>query len=266
VIKAPIHSLLENDLLEFEKPATPMNISISGSTDLKIPLHSVVNDFKLIIARTPAIESSHGEYWGAWDKLSLPEDRSLTGSDTIKIPMPAIRRMAVLFGTLTSLKPDAVHDTLKIDLFYKSDLGGAPQRKHIDLDIRFVPSILNLLLALVAGSFLGTIAGQTLPGAWKGRKAALLTSARALLYSALAEIGALFLVGQGSKFVLFDLQLDPLQVLSVFFIGLFTSGGKAIVQLTMKPSQRPAATPPSNPPPTSDPPLVPRPPAGEVAP
>jgi len=35
----------------------------------------------------------------------------------------------------------------------------------------------------------------------------------------------------------------PLQVLSVFFIGLFTSGGKAIVQLTMKPGSEPLPAP-----------------------
>jgi len=242
-IQAPIHSLADNDLLEFVKPAAPMKVGISRAGQLQIPLRSLVNDFPLVIASRPVIQASHGDYWSSWSAATLPSDVRLTRSGTLKIPMPPVNRMAVVMGTLTSLKPDAVHDSLGIDLSYRSALGGADRIKHIDVDVRFVPSVFSLVFALLLGSILGTAAGQTLPGAWKGRNAALKTAARSLLYSALAEAGALFLVAQGSKFVVFGAELDPLQVLSVFFIGLFTSGGKAIVQLTMKPGSEPLPEP-----------------------
>jgi hypothetical protein len=263
LIQIPIYSLAPYDFLEFSKPAAPMPVDLSGAKELEIPLHSIVNDFPVIIARPVTVVSGHPSYWDSWTTASLPAEKSLTKSGTIKISAPSFHLMTVLLGTLTSLKLDGAHDTLGIDLIYKSGMWGPDRTEHVDLDVRFVPSAPSLLLALIAGSILGTLAGQTLPGAWKGWRTGLKTGARALLYSTLAEAGAMFMVAQGSKFTLFGAELDPRQFLSVFFIGLFTSGGKAIVRLMRPDADRPADESPRTPPPASPPPAG-GPPASET--
>ena len=127
------------------------------------------------------------------------------------------------------MKPDAVHETVTAVISYKSDLGGVQRTKPVNIVVRFVPSLISLIVALFAGSLVGTLAAQFLPGTWKGFNAMARMAARGIVFSFVAELFAMFLVALGSKFVILQFDLDPWQFLPVFFIGFAISGGKDVL-------------------------------------
>jgi hypothetical protein len=140
--------------------------------------------------------------------------------------------MHALLATLTSLKPEQAHDHLWLQVTYASEQGGVSKSTgELDIPVRFEPSLLNLLAALVMGSLLGTLASQFLPGVWKDTRSLLQQTGRALLFSLVAEIIAMLLVGLGSRFVIFTFDLDPWQFLPVLVIGLLVSGGKKLLDM-----------------------------------
>lgn len=242
----PFHSLANNYFLEFIKPSAPTPIELSGTKELPIPLRSLVKDIPVTIARQVTVKSDNPGYWDSWAEAGLPAVTNLTNKDTtVNVSAPPLRVMKVLFGTLTSLKPDAAHDKITVTLHYRCGLG-VDRYQPIEIPVRFVPTLPSLLFALFAGSVLGTLAGQTLPGVWKGWRPAAERAGRAILLSALAEAFAFLLVAQGSKFTLFDIELDPRQFLSVFFIGLFVSGGRALFKLLQSGTAGPSNEPPAS--------------------
>ena len=89
---------------------------------------------------------------------------------------------------------------------------------------------MSLIVALLAGSLLGTLATQFLPGTWKGLYALGQRAARGIVFSFVAELFAMLLVSLGSKFVILNFDLDPWQFLPVFFIGFAVSGGKEVLR------------------------------------
>ena len=114
-------------------------------------------------------------------------------------------------------------------LSYSSDLGGVQRTKPVNIVVRFVPSLISLIVALLGGSLVGTVAAQFLPGTWKGFYAMGQRAARGIVFSFVAELFAMLLVALGSKFVILQFDLDPWQFLPVFFIGFAISGGKEVL-------------------------------------
>jgi hypothetical protein len=137
--------------------------------------------------------------------------------------------LTTLLATLGSVKPDAVHETITAVISYRSDLGGVQRTKPVNILVRFVPSLISLIVALFSGSLLGTLAAQFLPGTWKGFYPMGQKAARGIVFSVVAELFAMLLVALGSKFVILQFDLDPWQFLPVFFIGFAISGGREVL-------------------------------------
>jgi len=239
-IRIPIVNIQAGDPIEITKPAAPLNVDLSGDRGLEISPHNL-SGIPVVIDQAVIVTPTHSKYWDFGDpkkpprpgqtaNVLLPAPKTIDPGQTIRIELPFHPRLGALWGTLTSLKPDGVHDTVGIEVTYKSDVGGVAGPRRVDVDVHFVPSIPSLAFALLAGSLLGTIAVQTLPRAWRGLHAAREIALRGLVLSVATWFLAFFLVRQGSKFVVFNLELDPLQFISVLFIGFVMSGGKAVLR------------------------------------
>ena len=55
---------------------------------------------------------------------------------------------------------DAAHENVTAVVSYRSDLGGVQRTKPVNIVVRFVPSLISLIVALFAGSLTGTLAAQ----------------------------------------------------------------------------------------------------------
>src|SRR5215472_16026915 len=163
-------------------------------------------------------------------KLSDGKKVRIHPGETIAVQLQLTpKRVPALLSTRTSVKPHGTHDNLQVTVNYASAFGGANHEQTKDVGVRFAPSLLNLVVALLCGSLFGTAAAQLLPGMWKGWKDTGQKALRGLLFALVAELFAMLLAALGSKFILIQFDLDPWQFLPVFFIGFAVSGGKEVI-------------------------------------
>jgi hypothetical protein len=232
----PIHSIGEVDFLEITTPdpttgkPAPTKVNLSKLPGVELSIKNLLKDMPVLIDPIPKVTSSNPDYWEPFDKVKLSDSTvRIPPGQTVGVWLPLTpKRLPALLSTLTSVKPDGLHDRLTVTLNYASD-GGANRLSSYPVGIRFVPSNLDLIFALLLGSLLGTMAAQILPGAWKGWRTAAQKAARGLLFALIAEVFAILLVGLGSRFVIVQFDLDPWQFLPVFFIGFVVSGGKDVL-------------------------------------
>src|SRR5205807_1647616 len=137
-------------------------------------------------------------------------------------------RIYALFATWKHVKPDEGNDTVSLKIVYTSQFNpGIPHEILILIPIRFIPSFPNLGVFLLMGLMLGTLVRQMFFRIPIASLATLKTLATNLIFVVGIEALAMALVFLGSKFVLFGLELDPWQTITVFLIGFFVGlGGK----------------------------------------
>jgi hypothetical protein len=220
-------------------------VNLAKQTGLELLLRNLLPDADVLVNPTAQTTTSNPDLWETVGVVTFSNDKvvRIAPGETVAIQLPLKpKRLPALLATLTSVKPDGVHDDVKVTLSYTSDFGGANREQHADIGVRFVPSLLNLFLALLGGSILGTLATQLLPGMWKGWRLAAQKAGRGLLFSFIAELFAMLLVALGSKLVIIQFDLDPWQFLPALFIGFVVSGGKEV--LSYLGLARPVSSPP----------------------
>ena len=236
-IEVLLHSFSDQPLISIT-PASPLPVPVRLSSGDSISLN-----IENLSPKVAVTISGHGllsiQQEGLWNthpgemSVNNGADFVLHGGGKQSVSFYVIpKKLPALLKTLTSLKPDVAHDTVSLILPYSAEQGGAPKSTApVPVPVRFVPSIPALVLALVMGSFLGTVTSQLLPGVWKNWRVLLTQSGRALAFSLVGELIAMLLVGLGSQFVLFTFNLDPWQFLPVLVIGFLVSGGKEVLKL-----------------------------------
>jgi hypothetical protein len=121
--------------------------------------------------------------------------------------------------SLVPIETDKEHATLQIDVPYTNPVfGNRTGVVQTSVPLRFRPSILTLLAALVVGTLLGSLIPLL------AKRSGLLTwsraTATAIVVAIILELAGIFLVANNSKFVLFGFNLDPWQTLPVLLLGI----------------------------------------------
>lgn len=234
-LDVPLHSIASRDFIEVTSVTNPAKVDLSQSTGIELSLRNLLPDQDLLVEPSIQATASHPGYWVSTANVKLED---ALAKDVIRIRPGETslvrlhlepKKLPTLLATLGSVKPDAAHETITAVLSYQSDLGGVQRTKPVNIVVRFVPSLISLVVALFSGSLVGTLAAQFLPGTWKGFYALGQRAARGIVFSFVAELFAMLLVALGSKFVILQFDLDPWQFLPVFFIGFAISGGKEVL-------------------------------------
>lgn len=235
-LDVPLHSIAPRDFIEVASVTTPAKVDLSQSTGIELSLHNLLPDQDLIVDPAISATASHPGYWVSTANVKLQdalakEDIRIRPGETTLVRLLQLQpqKLPTLLATLGSVKPDSVHETVTAVISYRSDLGGVGRTKPVNIAVRFTPSLISLIVALLGGSLLGTLAAQFLPGTWKGLRPMAHKAARGIVFSFVAELFAMLLVALGSKFVILQFDLDPWQFLPVFFIGFAISGGKEVL-------------------------------------
>jgi hypothetical protein len=234
-LDVPLHSIASRDFIEITSVTTPAKVDLSQATGIELSLHNLLSDQDVLVDTSVQATASHPGYWVSTANVKLADPLSkdvirIHPGDTSLVRLQIEpKKLPTLLATLGSVKPDAVHEHITAILSYQSDLGGVQRTKPVNIAVRFVPSLISLIVALLSGSLLGTVATQFLPGTWKGLSPMAHRAARGIVFSVVAELFAMLLVALGSKFVILQFDLDPWQFLPVFFIGFAVSGGKEVL-------------------------------------
>ena len=234
-LDVPLHSIANRDFIEVTSLTKPAKVDLSQSAGIDLSLHNLLPDQDLLVDSSVQATAAHPGYWVTTSNVKLEDALSkdiirVRPGDTSNVRLRLEpKKWTTLMATLGSVKPDAEHENVTAVLSYRSDLGGVPRIKPVNIGMRFTPSLFSLIVALFTGSLIGTLAAQFLPGTFKGFYAMGQRAARGLIFSFVAELFAMFLVAHGSKFVILQFDLDPWQFLPVFFIGFAISGGKEVL-------------------------------------
>ncbi|MEA2328426.1 MAG: hypothetical protein QOE68_3385, partial [Thermoanaerobaculia bacterium] len=173
-LDVPLHSIASRDFIEITSVTTPARVDLSQSTGIELALHSLLSDQDLLVDPSVQATASHPGYWVSTANVkleyALSKDviRIHPGDTSIVRLQLEPKKLPTLLATLGSVKPDAVHENVTAVLSYKSDLGGVQRTKPVNIAVRFAPSLISLIVALLTGSLMGTLAAQFLPGTWKG--------------------------------------------------------------------------------------------------
>lgn len=247
-LDVPLHSIANGDFLEVASTMQPAKVDLSEPEGLQLSLRNLLPDLDLLVEPSVHATAAHPGYWVSTANVKLEE---VSSKDVIRVrPGNASlvrlhlvpRKLPTLLATLSSVKPEAAHENLTAVISYRSDLGGVVRTKSTNVAIRFAPSLISLIVALFAGSLIGTVAAQFLPGTWKGFYALGQQAARGIVFSFVAELFAMLLVALGSKLVILQFDLDPWQFLPVFFIGFAISGGREVLSYMGLVKQQSAAS------------------------
>jgi hypothetical protein len=231
----PLHSIASRDFIEITSVTKPAKVDLSQSTGIELSLRNLLPDQDLLVDPSIQATASHPGYWVSTSNVKLEDAVSKevirigAGESSLVRLRLEPNKIATLLATLGSVKPDAAHESITAVVSYRSDLGGVLRTKPVNIVVRFTPSLASLIVALLTGSLLGTVATQFLPGKWKGFYSMAQRAARGVVFSVVAELFAMLLVALGSKFVILQFDLDPWQFLPVFFIGFAISGGKEVL-------------------------------------
>jgi hypothetical protein len=234
-LDVPLHSIASRDFVEVTTATNPAKVDLSQSAGIELSLHNLLPDQDLLVEPSVQATASHPNYWVSTANVKLEDAlakdviRIHPGDTSLVRLQLEPKTLTTLLSTLGSVKPDAAHENVTAVLSYRSDLGGVLRTKPVNIVVRFVPSLISLIVALLTGSLVGTLAAQFLPGTFKGYYALGQRAARGIVFSFVAELFAMFLVGHGSKFVILQFDLDPWQFLPAFFIGFAISGGKEVL-------------------------------------
>lgn len=199
-------------------PAIP--IDATSATSVDIMLTNKLSDMDIVVSDA-AVALDHDEKWRSAQLYPVfdpgkPIHITPNHSQNFKVVVTPSFWKAVRNTVLPTTESQA-DDTLRLDLAYASDNGGIPRPFEITRSLRFV----NWPGAFLAG-LVGTVLG-CLVIYFGGRAPTNLSLIRILLSRGstaiiLIAVG-IFLVANGSKFILFTLNLDPRQLLAAFLVG-----------------------------------------------
>jgi len=227
----PIHVVSRGNFIDIVPSSTPIKVNVMILPEAESPgldLRNVLSDIGVIID-SAQISSDNPRNWKMLEiATKIPIRIAPNNPETLRLRLQPNSTEAIL-ATLASIKPDGLHDKLRLSVRNQSDFGGFPRTAQVEIGVRFVPSIVIRAFALIFGSLLGTLTTLLLPNTWKGWRYASKEVLKGLLFSLVADLFAMFLTANGSRFVIFNFDLDPGQVLPTLFIGFVVSGGREVL-------------------------------------
>ena len=208
-----------------EKPsaeAGPQRVSLGGTTRFQLTLknvakHTIVVVPSEIVVRPDPADLLLGAAASMRDAAPLTLAPDKTATINLELQPDTWRAIETSFVPIES---DTPHGSLEVDVPYANPVfGNRTGNALTSVPLRFRPSILTLLGALVLGTLLGSLI--PLLGA---KRARVLTWSRAtgtaIVVAIILELVGIFLVANNSKFVLFSFNLDPWQTLPVLLLGI----------------------------------------------
>lgn len=228
-LRLPVFSFSSPPLLEYERPARVVETSLGRDLEVPIPLRNLMEGLPMRV-RTVDRPMMNGGSWtelgfsrvgqvGTQHEIEIPPG-GRSGNDLKIVGQPA--PLAALRGAFNLVPPGHPHERIRFSLDYSS-WGGIERPLAVEIPIRFVPSPPSLLLALLAGTVVGSLASLTLSGnrlrTWPR------AFATAMVLALIAEGVAMVLVVADSRFRLLGLELDPFQLLPTFMIGALVGLG-----------------------------------------
>ena len=228
----PVYNAAKTDLLQSEKQADPVYVSVSGSSSIRMRLTNVPDSLPIMVTNVAVSEDCPK----CWTRVSsdVSEKSPLTVSPGASASLPldlAPNSIPALLQGALLIKSDVPHDTLAVTLTYHTLPGGADRRQTFPAKVRFGPGLFGLALALCGGIALGLAARYVLTGKFgKDNERTAHAILSAFVLGLLAEFVGVTLTAYGaSKLVLFGLDIDPRQLFPAFILAILVSGGTAVV-------------------------------------
>lgn len=230
-INIPVYNAAKTDVLLTEKQLGPAYVSVSGATQIQIPLRNVPESLPINVTDVAVSEDCPR----CWTRIST----TVTEKTPFVLSPGTTGRLAVdlapntipaLFTGALLIKTDVPHDTLSVVLTYHTVPGGPEKKQTLTANVRFGPGLFGLALALCGGIALGLAARYLLTGKiGKRNEPALHALLAALVLGIVAEFIGIMLTAYGnSKLVLLGLDIDPRQLFPAFVLAMLVSGGSAI--------------------------------------
>lgn len=229
-VRLPVFSFSGPHLLGCQSHLPLEQVSLGRALDIPLRLTNLVEGLPIRV-RTVDPPTSEGDGWsdlafvhqgrvGSGHEIEIPPG-GLSEGDLRIVGQPA--PLAALRGGFFPVAPGKPHDRIAFSIHYASR-GGVERPMRVEIPVRFVPSPLALVLALAAGTLLGSLAALALGGNTARTWPRALGSA---LATALIAWGlAMVLVAADSRFRLLGFELDPFQLLPTALIGaVFGLGG-----------------------------------------
>lgn len=229
-IRLPVFSFSGPHLLGCESHLPLEQISLGRPLDIPLRLTNLVEGLPIRI-RTVDPPTSEG---AGWSDLAFAHEGRVGSEHGFEIPPGGLSEgalrvvgqpapLAALRGGFFPVAPGKPHDRIAFSIHYASR-GGVERPMRVEIPVRFVPSPLALVLALAAGTLLGSLAALALGGNTARTWPRALVSA---LATALIAWGlAMVLMVADSRFRLLGFELDPFQLLPTALIGaVFGLGG-----------------------------------------
>lgn len=217
-----------------EKRAT---VGLAGDLVASLKLKNLLHDAELTIERVEVAADRPKEWRNLIAEVKLPPG-SPTGfrlppagniDRAVQISATASKRMA-LGEAITPLPASIAHENLTARITYVTP-GGIQRFLDVEFPIRFMPSILHLVVAMLLGALLGSAVLGSAVLVWRQARRSHSARSRwpwiraflsAVGLAVILEALGLVLVHGGSRFQLFGLALDPNQLLPAFLIGAFS--------------------------------------------
>ena len=202
--------------------ARPEHASLGGTTRIRLALKNVTKRMIVVVPSDIAVRSDPADLWRvatAAMREAAPVTLAPDATETLNLELQPHTWRAIE-ASFVPIETDKPHASLEIEVPYTNPVfGNRTGTTQTSVPVRFRPSILTLLGALVLGTLLGSLI--PLLGA---KRARLLTWGRAtgtaIIVAIILELVGIFLVANNSKFVLFSFNLDPWQTLPVLLLGI----------------------------------------------
>jgi hypothetical protein len=224
-----LHSSYGDPFLELELDATERkdaihNVRLGSERMIPLILKNKLKDIPVIV-KSVSLDSDDLDFW-----KGMPKNIELAGwviDGGMEKSLPPIeihpRASKIIPNTIFRLK-GGEDTSLKITFKYEPQDGGKIKELPAAIKIRFLPSLWVILLAIVIGAFLGTVARALGMAAGRNNRDWLKRWILGFTYTffgaLILELLAIVLIENKSVFQVFGLKLDPYQFLHVMIMSI----------------------------------------------
>jgi len=200
----------------------PEPVSLGGQTRIRLTVKNATKRMLIVVPSEVVVRPETGDLWagtGAALRDSVPFSLPPDATETLTVDIQPVTSRAIE-ASFVPIDTDKAHTSLQIDVPYTNPVfGNRLGIAQVVVPLRFRPSILTLLGALVAGVMLGSLI--PLLASKRGRVSTWgRATGTAVVVAIILELVGIFLVANNSKFVLFSFNLDPWQTLPVLLLGI----------------------------------------------
>lgn len=226
-MRLPVHSTFSAEaMLESPPPETLPEVRPGSASNVGIKLINRLSDLPLVVERDVEVIPSHPFYWKATSgmlgvhgdsDLALSQGQTLENAIVLQLQPDPWKALGATFRPLAASKS---HDKFFVNLSYFTR-GGFRRMLQVPVEVRFVPSLWSLLLAVLGGSLLGSLVPLVFSSGGRGILTWLQAFGAAFVVAILAWLVGLVMVSLDSRFRIFGIELDPFQIVPASLIGAF---------------------------------------------